>query len=357
MRLLIAGGGTGGHLYPGVAVAEELLSRVGDHAVHFAGTDRGLEARVLPTLGMPFTAVRAAGVVGTGLRGMLRAAWTLVLGSGDALGLLRRFRPQACLGVGGYVSFPVVALARLRGVPVAVQEQNASPGLTNRLLSKLAKRVYAGDPAALGHLPAAKTRLTGNPLRRSLREPLPYRAPGAGETLHLLVVGGSQGAASLNRAVPAALDGLVAPVSVRHQAGRGNGEIVAERYGGRKGVEVEEFIDDMHAAYRWAHLVVSRAGALSIAELQAAGRPAVLVPFPFAAGNHQEANARAAAGLGAAVYLLDTGLEQGALSEMLEKLVGTPGRLDEMAAAAAAAARRDAARDIVDDLLALGGEG
>ena len=357
MRLLIAGGGTGGHLYPGVAVAEELLARVGDHAVHFAGTDRGLEARVLPALGLPFTAVRAARLVGTGLGGALRAAWALTLGSADALGLLRRFRPQACLGVGGYVSFPVVALAWLRGVPVAVQEQNAFPGLSNRVLARLARRVYVGDPAAVARLPAGKTRVTGNPLRRCLRDFQPYRAPAPGEPLHLLVVGGSQGAASLNRALPAALEGLECPVTVRHQAGRGRLAEVANRYAGRDGVQVEEFIDDMQVAYRWAHLVVSRAGALSVAELEAAGRPAVLVPYPFAAGNHQEANARAAAERGGAICLLDAELESGALAEVVKELLEAPGRLQGMATAADAAARRDAARDIVDDLLALGGEG
>lgn len=357
MRLLIAGGGTGGHLYPGVAVAEELLARGGDHAVHFAGTDRGLEARVLPALGLPFTAVRAAGLVGTGWRGVGKALGTLALGGIDAWSLLRRFRPHVCLGVGGYVSFPVVALARVLGVPVAVQEQNASPGLSNRVLAKLARRVYAGDPAAVARLPAGKTRVTGNPLRRRLRDVLPYRAPAPGELLHLLVVGGSQGAASLNRALPAALESLGYPVAVRHQAGRGRSAEVANRYAGRDGVQVEEFIEDMQVAYGWAHLVVSRAGALSVAELEAAGRPAVLVPYPFAAGNHQEANARAAAQRGGAVCLLDADLELGALAEVVKGLLGSSGRLQEMAAAAAAAARRDAARDIVDDLLNLGGEG
>ncbi|HSH70934.1 MAG TPA: UDP-N-acetylglucosamine--N-acetylmuramyl-(pentapeptide) pyrophosphoryl-undecaprenol N-acetylglucosamine transferase, partial [Deferrisomatales bacterium] len=329
----------------------------GDHTVHFAGSDRGLEARVLPALGLPFTAVRAAGLVGTGLGGALKAVWSLALGGVDALGLLRRFRPQVCLGVGGYVSFPVVALARLLGVPVAVQEQNAFPGLSNRVLARLARRVYVGDPTAVARLPAGKTRVTGNPLRRRLREPLPYRAPALGESPHLLVVGGSQGAASLNRALPAALESLGRPVLVRHQAGRGRAAEVADRYAGREGVQVEEFIDDMQAAYRWAHLVVSRAGALSVAELEAAGRPAVLVPYPFAAGNHQEANARAAAERRGAVCLLDADLERGALAAVLEELLAAPERLAEMATAAAAAARRDAARDIVDDLLNLGGEG
>jgi UDP-N-acetylglucosamine--N-acetylmuramyl-(pentapeptide) pyrophosphoryl-undecaprenol N-acetylglucosamine transferase len=356
--LLIAGGGTGGHLYPGVAVAEELLSRDAAHSVLFAGTSRGLEARVLPRLGLPFVAVRAAGLGGTGVRGTLRALGLLLLGLIDAARILRHFRPQACLGVGGYVSFPVVALARLAGVPSAVQEQNARPGLTNRVLAKIIQRVYAGDPDAVRHFPARKTRLTGNPLRRELTTGLPYTPPGSETPVRILVVGGSQGARALNEAVPRALDAVGLSIEVLHQAGRDGTRDVAQRYGARPGTRVVDFIDDMVEAYGWAHLVVARSGALTVAELAAAGRPAVLIPFPHAAGGHQEANARAAEDRGAAVCLLEAELNgprpgEG-LARTLESLLGKPDRLAAMARAAAAAARRGAARLIVDDLLLLG---
>jgi len=353
VRLLIAGGGTGGHLFPGVAVAEELLRRGTDHEVLFAGTNRGLEARVLPPLGLAFAPVRAAGLVGTGFRRMVRALGLLVLGIGDAWRILRRFRPTACLGVGGYVSFPVVALARLRGIPTAVQEQNAWPGVTNRTLARVVRRVYAGDPDSAPHLPAKKTRVTGNPLRRSLTTPLSYELPAAGEPIRLLILGGSQGARFLNTVVPAALAQIPVAVEVWHQAGRGRAEAVAELYAGRSGVRVAEFIDDMASAYGWAHLVVSRAGALTVAELASAGRPALFVPFPFSAGGHQEANARAAAGRGAAVSLPETELSADRLSQELAGLLADPAKLAAMAQAAAAAARRDAAAAIVDDLLAI----
>ncbi|MEW6487795.1 MAG: undecaprenyldiphospho-muramoylpentapeptide beta-N-acetylglucosaminyltransferase [Thermodesulfobacteriota bacterium] len=351
MRLLIAGGGTGGHLFPGVAVAEELLARGPEHAVLFAGTARGLEARVLPPLGLPFATVRAAGLVGAGLGKVFRALGLLALGLGDAAQILRRFRPTACLGVGGYVSFPVVALARLRGVPTAVQEQNAWPGVANRTLARVVRRVYAGDPAAARHLPRAKTRVTGNPLRRSVATPLPYAPPAAGEPARLLILGGSQGARFLNEVVPAALATLGLPAAVWHQAGRGRAEGAARAYGEREGVRVVEFIDDMAAAYGWAQLVIARAGALTVAELASAGRPAVLVPFPHAAGGHQEANARAAEARGAAITVLEAGLAPEALAGRLRGLLGGPATLAAMAAAAAASARRDAAREIVDDLL------
>lgn len=353
MRLLIAGGGTGGHLYPGVAVAEELLARNPGHAVLFAGTDRGLEARVLPGLGLPFAAVRAAGLVGAGARGALRALGLMVLGLTDAARILSRFRPQVCLGVGGYVSFPVVVLARLRGIPSAIQEQNARPGLTNRLLARLVQRVYAGVPEAAPQFPPGKTRITGNPLRGALSTPLPYEPPSSGVAAHLLILGGSQGARALNEMVPRALPHLPAGIEVWHQAGKGRGEAVANAYGSRPGVRVAEYIDDVREAYAWAHLVVARAGALTVAELASAGRPAVLVPFPHAAGGHQEANAQAAQAAGSALCCPEADLTPQGLADALGRLLADPEGLARMAAAAEGSARREAAREIVDDLLNL----
>lgn len=355
MRLLVAGGGTGGHLYPGIAVAEELLGRGGAHEVLFAGTDRGLEARVLPKLGLAFTAVRARGLVGAGLGGKVRALWSQAQGFADASRILGSFRPHVCLGVGGYSSFPVVALAALRGLPCAVQEQNAWPGLANRVLSRVVRRVYAGDEAAAGQFPAGKVRLTGNPLRRALAEALPYQPPRADEPPRVLVLGGSQGARALNEVVPDALGLAGRPLDVLHQAGRGHAEAVAARYGSRSGAAVVEFIDDMASAYGRAQLVVARAGALTVAELAAAGRPALLVPFPFAAGGHQEANARAAQARGAALLLLEGELSAERLAAEVRGLLAAPEQLAGMAAAADRSARRDAAKVIVDDLLGMAG--
>lgn len=355
MRLLIAGGGTGGHLYPGIAVAEELLARGQGHEVLFAGTDRGLEARVLPALGLAFTTVRARGLVGAGAMGKLRSVLALARGFADASRILATFRPNACLGVGGYSSFPVVALAALRGVAPAVQEQNARPGLTNRVLARAVRRVYAGDVAAAAFFPAGKVRVTGNPLRRSLAAALPYEAPAPGRPARLLVLGGSQGARALNEGVPDALGRIDLRLEVVHQAGRGNAEAVAARYAGRPGATVVEFIDDMASAYGHAQLVVARAGALTLAELASAGRPALLVPFPFSAGGHQEANARAAEARGAARLLLERELTPERLALELSRLLGAPGELAAMAAAADRSARRDAAKTIVDDLLEMAG--
>jgi UDP-N-acetylglucosamine--N-acetylmuramyl-(pentapeptide) pyrophosphoryl-undecaprenol N-acetylglucosamine transferase len=322
--------------------------------VLFAGTDRGLEARVLPKLGFAFETVRSAGLVGTGLGGKIRSLALQVLGLADAGSILRRFRPQACLGVGGYSSFPVVSLASLRGVPSAVQEQNAKPGLTNRVLARLVRRVYAGDEAAVGQFPAAKVRFTGNPLRRALSARLPYEPPASGKGVRILVLGGSQGARVLNEVVPPALAAAGLEVEVWHQAGKGKTEGVAARYAGRAGARIAEFIDDMSGAYGWAQLVICRAGALTLAELASAGRPAILVPFPFAAGGHQEANARAAEARGAATMILERDLKPETLAKAVRELAADPRRLEAMADAADRSARRDAARVIVEDLLELG---
>ncbi len=353
MRLLIAGGGTGGHLFPGIAVAQELLGRAAEHRVLFAGTDRGLEARVLPPLGLPFTPVRAAGLVGTGLRGTLRSLGLLALGLADATRILRRFRPQTCLGVGGYVSFPVVALARLAGVPSAIQEQNARPGLTNRLLARFVQRVYAGDPGATTAFPVSKTKVTGNPLRAGLCVARPYEPPPTGGPPRILVIGGSQGARILNEVLPEVVDRVSVPLEVLHQAGRGRDGAVRSAYGDRRGVRVVEFIEDMGSAYDWCHLVIARSGALTVAEAASAGRPAVFVPLASAAGGHQEANARAAEERGSSVCVTEDRLDPGQLARLLEELLESPERLETMARAASGSARRDAARDIVDDLLRL----
>ncbi|GAB4248422.1 undecaprenyldiphospho-muramoylpentapeptide beta-N-acetylglucosaminyltransferase [Deferrisoma sp.] len=352
MRLLIAGGGTGGHLFPGIAVAQELLGRPGGHEVAFAGTEHGIEARVVPARGFRFFPVRAAGVVGKGPAGALRGLGRTILGLRDAAGVIRSFRPGACLGVGGYASVPVLAVARARGIFTAVQEQNAWPGLANRVLGRWAHRVFLGFEEGRAGFPAGKAVVTGNPLRPEFAEPAPYPERGQGEPLRILVLGGSQGARTLNRAVPGALGRLTGPVEVLHQAGPGRGHEAA--YGGRPGVRVVEFVDDMASAYAWCHLVVARAGALTVGEVAAVGRPAVFVPYPHAAGGHQEKNARAAEAAGWAVCLADAACSPERLAAVLEDLAAEPGRLRAMADRAAAWARRDAAARIVDKLLKAG---
>lgn len=356
MRLLVAGGGTGGHLYPGVAVAEELLSR-GGHEVRFAGSANGIEARILPTLGLDFTPVRCGALVGKGIAGKVGGLASTFLGICDALGLISKFNPDACLGVGGYASFPVATAARMKGVFTAIQEQNATPGLANRALSGMAEKIYASDGAAAKMFPQNKTLVTGTPIRNGFKAPFPYEPPKAGEPTRVLVLGGSQGAAALNRVVPEALGLVRAPLVIRHQAGRGKEEAVVTAYAGRQGVSVEPFIMDMAKAYSWAQIVVARAGALTLAELEGAGRPAVLVPFPFAAANHQEANARAYEAKGCGVCVVERELSAEGLAKLLSRWIAEPSIPAGIAARAAAAAQREAAKTIVDDLIAHAGRG
>jgi UDP-N-acetylglucosamine--N-acetylmuramyl-(pentapeptide) pyrophosphoryl-undecaprenol N-acetylglucosamine transferase len=357
MRLLIAGGGTGGHLYPGVAVAQELLSRGEGHEVRFAGNSRGLEARILPPLGFSMTPIRSGGLVGVGALSKLRGGISTVAGFKDSAGLVASFRPDVCLGVGGYVSFPVVAYCSMKGIASAVQEQNAVAGVTNKLLGKMVKRVYLGDPAAAKDFPSRKILWTGNPLRQNFSAPFAYLPPRAGEEFRVLVLGGSQGAASLNRVIPEALRSLSIPVTVVHQCGKGKEKGVAEAYGDIAGVHVIPFIDEMAKAYAWSQLVIARAGALTLAELYSVGRPAILIPFPFAAGNHQEANALSAQEKGAAVCVTEKELDAHRITTMVEGFSADPSILEKMAQSASESAKRRAAADIVDDLLRLAGPG
>ncbi|PLX38940.1 MAG: undecaprenyldiphospho-muramoylpentapeptide beta-N-acetylglucosaminyltransferase [Deltaproteobacteria bacterium] len=354
MRLLVTGGGTGGHLYPGVAIAQELLSR-GGHEVIYAGSPSGIEARVLPGLGLEFAPVTSGGIVGKGLAGKVKGLLSVLKGFGEASALIRRFKPDATIGVGGYVSFPVVAWSALRGVPSAIQEQNAKAGLANRVLGKLVRSVFLGDEGAKAEFPEGKAVLTGNPLRAVFSSPKPYEIPGEG-AVRVLVLGGSQGARSLNTKVPEAIRSIGSEVEVVHQCGKGNLEEVKVRYGDMERVKVVEFIEEMDEAYGRAQIVIARAGALTVAELAASARPALLIPFPYAAGNHQEANARSAEARGAAICLTENELTPEAITEQIKDWLDNPAKLSAMADAAANSANTRAAANIVDNLLALAGE-
>lgn len=354
MRLVIAGGGTGGHLFPGVAVAEELLGRPGKHEVRFLGAARGIEARLLPTLGLPFRAVRCGALAGRTPWDKMKGLGLTLAGVVDSIRFILRFRPDACLGVGGYASFPAVLAARSCGVVSAFLEPNATPGMANKALSRIVHRIYAGDEAVAAAFPGARTLATGTPLRNALSAPLPYEAPAPGNPVRVLVLGGSQGAQAINRILPqvARLSGK--RLEIRHQAGRGREDEVKAAYGDLPGVTVEGFISDMAQAYGWAQIVVARSGALTLAELAATGRPAILIPYPYAAANHQEANARAAQGRGAAVCLTEKEMTPERLWRLIERWIDEPAGAAQAARAAAESARRDAARRIVDDLCALG---
>ena len=350
--LLLAGGGTGGHVFPAVAVADEWVARGG--RVVFVGSPRGLEARVVPARGYDFVPIEARRLKNAGAVERLRSLARMPAALWSAGALLRRLDPQVVLGVGGYVSGPVVLAAALSGRPCAVAEQNARPGLTNRILGRFVRRIYTAFPEAAEGLPARKVRELGNPVRREIRE-LAQRPARREGVPRVLVLGGSQGARALNQKLPAAVAALARPIRLRHQAGRGNGEAVRAAYAelGVAEVQVDEFIEDVATAIGAADLVVARAGATTVAELACVGRPALFVPFPYAADDHQAANAASLVEAGAAVMEREETLGHERLVARLEELLTDPARLSKMGARARSRGRPAAAAAIVADLSAL----
>lgn len=353
IELVIAGGGTGGHLFPGLAVASE-LARAGA-TVSWLGARRGLEATRVPEAGIPLRLLAVTGAVGRSRRAQAAATLRVVPAVIQAVGFLLRRRASALLAVGGYASVPGALAADLLGVPVVLQEQNALPGVANRLLAPWSVAVACGFASTVAAFPSLPARWTGNPVRPEFfTVPPPPAAPPA-----VLVLGGSQGSAFLNRALPAAFAelGRRGPLPhVVHQSGSRWAEEVRERYAAYGVVaEVVPFLERPATAMAAAALVVARAGALTIAELAAARRAALLVPFAAAAHGHQLANALALAATGAAEVLPEREATPAALASALERLLASPERLGERGRAAAVLARPDAAHEVAAMVLRAGG--
>ena len=358
MRVVIAGGGTGGHVYPGIAVARELRSRDAGMVVTFAGTTQGLESRVVPREGFDLDRLRSGGLKGKSVWDRLRGAWLVPVGLLDAWRILSRRRPDVVIGVGGYSSGPVVLVAALRGLPTMVLEQNAVPGLTNRLLARVVRAAavtYESTVAWFGE----KALVAGNPVRPEFGAIEPVNPDAAGP-VQVLVFGGSLGAHAINRAMVEAvpvLAGSGVALRVTHQTGERDVELVRNAYRGSSLEAVAEpFLYDMDRRMAAADLIVCRSGATTLAEVAAAGRAAILVPLPTATDDHQRRNAEAFSAGGAAEVVLQGDLTGQELAARILRLAGDrPARM-RMAAAARALARPDAARVIVDRALALAGE-
>jgi UDP-N-acetylglucosamine--N-acetylmuramyl-(pentapeptide) pyrophosphoryl-undecaprenol N-acetylglucosamine transferase len=317
--VMIMAGGTGGHVFPALAVAR-VLEEQGCKVV-WLGTHKGIESRVVPAAGIPMEWVRVSGLRGKGLLSWLGAPFRLMQALMDSLRAVRRVRPDVVLGLGGFVAGPGGLAARLLGCPLVIHEQNAVAGMTNRLLSHIADVVAQAFPGAFSGSQSA--RLIGNPVRRDI-EQVGLRREALREPRHLLIFGGSQGAAVLNRIVPKALAEIPADLrpTVMHQSGRGKADDVRQAYAALGiDADVREFLDDMAAAYSWADLAVTRSGALTVAELAATGLPAVLVPFPAAVDDHQTANARYLSERGAALLIPESELEPTRLARTLVELM------------------------------------
>jgi UDP-N-acetylglucosamine--N-acetylmuramyl-(pentapeptide) pyrophosphoryl-undecaprenol N-acetylglucosamine transferase len=357
LRVVIAGGGTGGHLFPGIAIAEAFTASHPASEVMFIGSGRPLEISVLSQTGFRFDTIAIEGLKGRGRWKQLRGALKIPGAVWASLRKLWALRPHLVVGVGGYSAGPVVAAAWLLRIPRVLHEQNLLPGITNRILAHLANRIYISfDETRRGWM-ESKTRLTGNPVRRAL-------LTGGAKTdscrpgLNLLVMGGSQGAHALNMALIDALGELPEGVvlCVRHQTGTKDMRVVQAAYD-RHGIaaEVRPFFDDMADCYQWADLTICRAGATTVAEVTAVGLPALFVPYPFAADDHQRLNAQAVVQAGGGEMILEKDLDGQVLAHRLKQLTAHPEELERMASAALTLGRPTAAEEIVKDCLDLVG--
>jgi UDP-N-acetylglucosamine--N-acetylmuramyl-(pentapeptide) pyrophosphoryl-undecaprenol N-acetylglucosamine transferase len=352
--MMIAGGGTGGHLFPGIAVAEAARRRDPATVIMFVGSARGIEARVIPGSGFELTLLPGAPLRGRKVTGQVTALGALGAATMRARALVQRFDPDVVVGLGGYASAAAVVAGRLGRVPIVLLEQNAKPGMTTRLLARLADRVCVSFPETATGFPSGRAVVTGNPVRT-----FPVRAAdGAARAgFTIAIVGGSAGAHRLNQAGPAlrAALGDVPGLTIIHQTGLAEEAAVRTAYAGAPDVDVRAFITDMGAVYAAADLIVCRAGATTIAELAAEGLPAIFVPYPHAADDHQRANAEALVRGGAARVVLDHQATGARLAEEVRELRAAPDCLPEMRRRMRQFARPDAAErvlGVVDALVA-----
>ena len=350
---MIMAGGTGGHVYPALSVAERLRDQGVD--VIWLGTRRGLEARVVPTAGFDIEWLDVKGLVGTSWVRKLSMPWMLLRAVGQALKIMRRRFPDAVLGMGGFAAGPGGIAAWLLHRPLIIHEANAVCGLTNRLLAPLSKRILTGFEN-VRHL-GAKARWTGNPVRTEITQRVSTaRAAHETQPLRLLVLGGSQGARSINELLPEALrQSQCGPqLIITHQSGQGRDEQVRRAYADAEiSVKVVPYIEDMAWAYRDADLVIARSGAMTVTELCAAGLASILLPFPHAASNHQAVNARVLAQAAGTVVIEASALDQSRLAREIDSLARNRNTLVRMGQAARSLARPDATAEVAKHCLEL----
>jgi UDP-N-acetylglucosamine--N-acetylmuramyl-(pentapeptide) pyrophosphoryl-undecaprenol N-acetylglucosamine transferase len=349
--LMIAGGGTGGHIYPAIAIAQEWMSRDAARKVIFVGTENGLEKTIVPKAGFPIEFVSVAGLKGKGIADTIKGLVRLPAGFSQSFALVGRHRPNVVLGVGGYSSGPVLLAARLRGVPTAIHESNAFPGLANRLLARFVTVVAVAFEAAGSRMKRADAVLTGNPIRKEFFETA--AAPRTDSHKRLLIFGGSQGSRVINDAIAGALL-FMAPLKGRidlvHQTGPKELERMQEAYRASAfpNARVVPYVDPIVTEIVSADLVVSRAGAMTVGELAAAGRAAILIPFAAATDNHQELNARAVEQAGGAVVITERELSPEKLAFAITEIVNDSDRTARMGEAARTLSAPQATKKIVD---------
>ncbi|NOY65973.1 MAG: undecaprenyldiphospho-muramoylpentapeptide beta-N-acetylglucosaminyltransferase [Gammaproteobacteria bacterium] len=356
--VLIMAGGTGGHVFPALAVAKEFLSR--NISVVWLGTHQGIEAQVIPEAGIPIEWVSVSGLRGKGLVRLIKAPFMMALATWQCFRILMRVKPRVVLGMGGFVTGPGGVVAKLMARPLCIHEQNAIAGMTNRYLSRLANKVMQAFPT--GFPANVNALVTGNPVREKITAlPAPeLRMRGREGVIRLLVLGGSLGAQALNEIIPQALSHF--PESerplVKHQTGKKNYEQAVECYqqaGIKQGVEILSFIEDMADVYAWADFVICRAGALTVSELSAAGLGSLLVPYPYAVDDHQTKNAQFLVDAGAGYLVSQKDLNVDHLYSLLQSLNKDRNKLVSMAQSARRLAQADAANRVADQCCEAGG--
>jgi UDP-N-acetylglucosamine--N-acetylmuramyl-(pentapeptide) pyrophosphoryl-undecaprenol N-acetylglucosamine transferase len=356
LRLVIAGGGTGGHLFPGIAVAQEFAGRDEQNRVLFINAGRSLEKRVLSELGWPSETIAVEGIKGRGRGRQLVAASKVPRAIWQSRRMLKRFAADAVLGVGGYSAGPVVFAARCSGIATALHEQNQLPGVTNRILGRMVDRIYLSFAESRDCFAGAAVKITGNPVRDEIIA-LAERGKSRGEAtepcFHLLAIGGSQGAHAINMALIEALPLLTQEQELRitHQTGDQDLERVKQAYDQMQiSAVVQPFFTDMADRYRRADLIVCRAGATTVAEITVIGKAALFIPFPYAADDHQTRNALALVDAGAAEMIAESELSSEALAGVINKLANERPQLARMEENARALGRPNAAQEIVNDI-------
>ena len=365
MRCVIAGGGTGGHLFPGMAVAEAFVEREIGNGVLFIGTERGIEARVLAGGKFPLRTIEARPIKGRSLLEKLKAIWSIPMAVSEALSILKDFQPQIVLGVGGYTSGPALVAASLLRIKRAIHEQNVVPGMTNRILRWFSHRIFVSFEETKKYFPVKKTFVTGNPIRKEILTCLPCTSTEQGlqasregsegrkeERFTLLIFGGSAGAHRINETVLEALDSLKevkSSMRIIHQTGKDDLDFVSKGYqeGGFDAL-VRPFFDDMATHYQVADLIICRSGASTVAELAVCGKAAILIPYPFAAHHHQSINAQRLVDIGAARMIEDRALSGPVLAETILHLYSHPEERERMEERIQQVGRPRAAEEIVD---------
>ena len=364
MRIIVSGGGTGGHIYPAVTIANQIKEKQPDAEIIFVGTREGLECEIVPRYGYPIEFIEVAGFQRKLSLDTIKSAFKLLAGLIDALKLIRKIKPDLVVGTGGYVCGPVLFLAALQGIPTCIQEQNAMPGVTNKILAHFVKKVFLGYQEAGKYFGGNSDKIfTGNPIRKEILEVSrataieKFKLDPAKKTI--LVSGGSRGARSINDAMALVETSLAgrSDVQVIHITG----ETGYEKFIGQvekkvlmsDNIKVFRYMHDMPLALAAADLAVFRSGAIGLAELMARGIPSILVPYPYATANHQEHNARAVEGAGGAVVILDKELTGEILLKQIESLLADESKLQKMKDAAKALGRPEAAEDIARKVLAL----